>query len=289
MAKRVAWSMPMGLFLLFVYSMKRGKSPLDLPGVVKASRDIAGGHQVTLELEAEREHVPAILLVPNGASGSRPGALLLHGFTSRKERMAEGIGRALLARGVATLSVDLPLHGAREGSIDELSLRNPLQLIGAWRLALSEVRLSLDYLTQLAVIDATRLALVGYSLGSFLSVVAAAGDERVRAMVLASGGDLPERTPFAALVRAAADPLRAVRRFAGRPLLMVNGRYDRTITSAQAERLFEAAREPKEIHWYQGGHWPPPREIDFAAEWLSARLGALRSGSRRRARSVGAD
>lgn len=278
----------MGLFLLFVYSMKRGKSPLDLPGVVKASRDIAGGHQVTLELEAEREHVPAILLVPNGASG-RSGALLLHGFTSRKERIAEGIGRALLARGVATLSIDLPLHGAREGSIDELSLRNPLQLIGAWRLALSEVRLSLDYLTQLAVIDAARLALVGYSLGSFLSVVAAAGDERVRAMVLASGGDLPERTPFATLVRAAADPLRAVRKFAGRPLLMVNGRYDRTITSAQAERLFEAAREPKEIHWYQGGHWPPPPEIEFAAEWLSARLGDVRSASRRRAKSVGAD
>jgi len=267
--------------------MKRGKSPLDLPGVVKASRDVAGGHQVTLELEAEREHVPAILFVPDGATKSRPGALLLHGFTSRKERMAEGIGRALLARGVASLSIDLPLHGAREGSIDELSLRNPLQLIGAWRLALAEVRRSLDYLTELAIVDASRLALVGYSLGSFLSVVAAADDDRVRAMALASGGDLPERTPFAALVRAAADPLRAVRKFAGRPLLMVNGRYDRTIAPAQAERLFEAAREPKEIHWYQGGHWPPHGPIDFASEWLSARLSAVDSGSSKRARSVG--
>src|SRR3954471_9006031 len=163
----------MGLFLLFVYSMKRGKSPLDLPGVVKASRDIAGGHQVTLELEAEGEHVPAILLVPNGASG-RSGALLLHGFTSRKERMAEGIGRALLARGVATLSIDLPLHGAREGSIDELSLRKPLQLIGAWRLALAEARQALDYLSELAAVDPQRLAIVGYSLGSYLAVVVAA-------------------------------------------------------------------------------------------------------------------
>lgn len=279
----------MGLFLPSVYSMKRGKSPLDLPGVVKASRDIAGGHQVTLELEAEREHVPAILLVPDGARGSRPGALLLHGFTSRKERMAEGIGRVLLTRGVATLAIDLPLHGEREGSIDELSMRNPLQLIGAWRLAASEVRLALDFLTELSVVDAQRLALVGYSLGSFLSVVTAADNDRVRAMVLASGGDLPERTPFAALVRAAADPLRAVRKFAGRPLLMVNGRYDRTVTSAQAKRLFEAAREPKEIHWYNGGHWPPPPAIDFAAEWLSTRLGEERSGSRRRAKSVGAD
>src|SRR3954471_24807580 len=164
----------MGLFLLFVYSMKRGKSPLDLPGVVKASRDIAGGHQVTLELEAEREHVPAILLVPNGASGSRPGALLLHGFTSRKERMTEGIGRALLSRGVATLAIDLPLHGEREGSIDDLSLRKPLQLIGAWRLALAEAGQALDYLSELAAVDPQRLAIVGYSLGSYLAVVVAA-------------------------------------------------------------------------------------------------------------------
>jgi len=67
---------------------------------------------------------------------------------------------------------------------------------------------------------------------------------------------------------------------------MVNGRYDRTITPAQAERLFEAACEPKEIHWYQGGHWPPPSEIEFAAEWLSARLS---QGSQRRAKSVGVD
>lgn len=260
--------------------MKRGKSPLDLPGVVKSSRDIAGGHQVTLELEAERELVPAILLVPDGARGTRPGALLLHGFTSRKERMAEGIGRALLARGIATLSIDLPLHGAREGSIDELSLRNPLQLIGAWRLALSEVRLSLDYLTEVAVIDAGRLAVVGYSLGAFLSVVAATDDDRVKAMVLASGGDLPERTPFATLVRAAADPLRAVRKFTGRPLLMVNGRYDRTVRPAQAERLFEAAREPKEIHWYNGGHWPPPHAIDLSASWLAERLEAAASPHR---------
>jgi fermentation-respiration switch protein FrsA (DUF1100 family) len=279
----------MGLFLPFFYSMKRGKPPMNLPGVVKASRDVAGGQQVTLELETEGEHVPAILLLPDRRSTPVAGALLLHGFTSRKERMAEGIGRALLARGVATLAIDLPLHGAREGRIDELSLRNPLKLVGAWRLALAEVRLSLDSLSQLDVVDERRLALVGYSLGSFLSVVAAADDARVRAMVLASGGDLPDRTPFARLVRAVADPLRAVRRFAGRPLLMVNGRFDRTITPAQAERLYEAAREPKQIHWYSAGHWTPQNAVSFAADWLADRLGDARSGSRRRTESAGAD
>lgn len=252
--------------------MKRVRNTDEVPGI-RSSRDVPGGRRIAIELTAaEREHVPGILLVPDAAhvSGGRsPAALLLHGFTSRKERMVEGIGRALLTRGVASLSIDLPLHGAREGSIEELSFRNPLQLVGAWRLALAEARLSLDYLAELAMIDGDRLALVGYSLGSFLGVVVAAGDARVRAVVLASGGDLPERTPFASIVRAAADPLRAVRKLAGRPLLMVNGRHDRTITAAQAERLYEAAGEPKELHWYQGGHWPPPGAVEYGAEWLA--------------------
>jgi fermentation-respiration switch protein FrsA (DUF1100 family) len=255
--------------------MTRMRSTDEIPGI-KSSRDVPGGRRITIELAAaERERIPGILLIPDATRGSThpwPAALMLHGFTSRKERMVEGIGRALLTRGVASLAIDLPLHGAREGSIEDLSFRNPLQLVGAWRLALAEARLSLDYLAELALVDRDRLALVGYSLGSFLGVVVAAGDARVRAVVLASGGDLPDRTPFASIVRAAADPLRAVRKLAGRPLLMVNGRFDRTITAAQAERLYEAAREPKEIHWYQGGHWPPPQAVEFGAEWMASLL-----------------
>lgn len=276
----------MGLFLLDDERMKRPRANHEIPGI-KSSRDVPGGRRIAIELAAaEREQIPGILLVPDAPSAGAhrwPAALLLHGFTSRKERMAEGIGRALLARGVASLAIDLPLHGAREGSVEDLSFRNPLQLVGAWRLALAEARLSLDYLAELAMIDADHLALVGYSLGSFLGVVVAAADQRVRAVVLASGGDLPEATPFVPIVRAAADPLRAVRKLAGRPFLMVNGRFDRTIKAAQAERLYAAAGEPKQIHWYQGGHWPPPQAIDFGAEWLAGRL--LQGESRRASRA----
>lgn len=258
--------------------MKKVKSPVELPGVVTASRDVPGGHRINVELEAERERVPGILLMPDRNACGDPedrcaAALLLHGFTSRKERMAEGIGRALLAYGVATLAIDLPLHGARQGRFDEHTLRNPLQIVGTWRRALSETRLSLDYLSNLAIVDAQRVGLVGYSLGAYLAIVAAADDPRVHAVVLASGGDLPDETPFETIVRAAADPLRFVRKLAGRPLLMVNGRYDRTIKAEQAERLYNAAGDPKQIHWYHGGHWPPQPAIDFGADWLAERLG----------------
>jgi uncharacterized protein len=232
---------------------------------------VPGGTHITIELHTEPERVPAALLIP-ATERPAPAALLLHGFTSHKERMIESAGRALARRGIASLAIDLPLHGEREGRINELSLTRPLQVIQQWRLALAEARSAIGLLAEYDRVDPRRLALVGYSLGAFLGLVVAGEEPLVKAVVLAAGGDLPDRTPFAALVRTVADPQRAVRKLRGRPLLMINGRLDRTVTASQAERLYEAAREPKELRWYSGGHWPPQREIDFAAEWLAERL-----------------
>jgi fermentation-respiration switch protein FrsA (DUF1100 family) len=74
------------------------------------------------------------------------------------------------------------------------------------------------------------------------------------------------------MVRAIADPRRGVAALAGRPLLMINGKYDRSVTPKQAESLFAAAAEPKTIRWYNAGHWPPPSEIGYAASWLTTTL-----------------
>jgi fermentation-respiration switch protein FrsA (DUF1100 family) len=96
--------------------------------------------------------------------------------------------------------------------------------------------------------------------------------------VLAAGGDLPD-FPLAQLIRSVADPLRGVRALAGRPLLMVHGRRDRTILPAQAERLFAAAEEPKEIQWWDAGHYLPTVAVRNAAEWLARTLGAARAAA----------
>jgi uncharacterized protein len=225
-------------------------------------------HNLVLE---DGEQIPAILTLPK-SDAPVPAAVLLHGFSSRKEQMADSVGRALERLGIASLAIDLPLHGAREQGVEGLSIRSPLALVQKWRLAVREGHQSLRFLAGHGAIDSTRIGIVGYSLGAYLTVAIAAENRVVRAVVLAAGGDLPERTPFAALVRTIADPIGAVRTLGGRPLLMVNGRLDRTIQPSQATALFDAAGEPKEIRWYQGGHWPPARAIDDAAEWLASRL-----------------
>lgn len=237
----------------------------------RSAQEIAGGRRILLTLE-DGERVPGVLLLPT-ARGRVPAAILLHGYSSRKERMSEVIGKTLMRHGIASLAIDLPLHGERDGEVESLSYRNPFELIQRWRLAIVEARMGLRYLAQHPALDGERLAVVGYSLGSFLGVIVAAQEPLVRAIVLAAGGDLPSNLPFAAIIRGIADPLRAVRSLAGRPLLMVNGRFDRTVRADQAQRLFDAAAHPKELRWYGGGHWPPPSEVDAAVEWLGRQMG----------------
>lgn len=237
--------------------------------MVKAARDVPGGVRHDLELASSADRIPAIALVPH-AHEPVPAALLLHGLGSRKERMSDTIGEALVRRGVAALAVDLPLHGGRTGSLDDV--RNSARMIGVWADAVAESRIALQYLATNDAIDARRLSIIGYSLGSFLANIVAAESPDVRALVLAASGDLPEGLPFESLVRAVVDPLRAVRRAAGRPLLIINGRFDRTVKPPQAERLFAAAFEPKTMRWYSGGHWPPDAEIEYAADWLASQL-----------------
>ena len=246
---------------------------------VTAVRDVVGGIRFDLEIIDGNERVPGTLLVPRDAVPA-PAALLLHGFGSRKERMIDTIGEALLARGVAALSMDLPLHGDRAGSPNDLRATSPMALLAAWRGAMREARVGLEYLASHPDVDPARLAIVGYSLGSFLANIVAADVESVRAVVLAASGDLPEGLQFESMIRGVLDPLRGVRRLAGRPLLMINGRFDRTVKPSQGERLFAAAHEPKTMRWYGGGHWPPAREIEFAAEWLAGQLNASPHRSR---------
>src|SRR5512133_872764 len=234
----------------------------------------------TLELAGDSgEAVPAILQLP-AAQAPTPAVLLLHGFSSRKERMADSIGRMLAARGIASLAIDLPLHGAREGGLEGLSLRNPLSVVQKWRLAVREANAGLEYLEHHSAIDGQRLAIGGYSLGAYLATVVAEGNRLVRAVALVAGGDLPAQTPFTSLVRSIADPQRAVRGLNGRPLLIVNGRHDQTVRPEQASSLFAAAGEPKELRWYEGGHWPPVSAVGWVADWLTERLAAPGSQSR---------
>jgi len=235
-------------------------------------RTLPGGREVALEFRVdETPAVPATLMIPDG-NVPAPGALLIHGYSSRKEHMSDIVGRVLLQHGLASLAIDLPLHGTRADPLQSQALRNPLQLMSQWRLATRETRLAARFLAARPEIDATRTVVVGYSLGSYLAALLAAEDRSLRALVIAAGGDLPEGSPLTTIARSVADPLRAVRKLDGRPLLVVHGKNDRTVRPDQAQRLFDAAHHPKEIRWWDAGHYLPEPAIHDAAAWLTRQL-----------------
>jgi uncharacterized protein len=64
--------------------------------------------------------------------------------------------------------------------------------------------------------------------------------------------------------------VQSVRALKGRPLLMLHGRTDRTISAEQARRLYDAAAQPKLLRWYDTGHVLPAAAADDAAIWLLA-------------------
>ena len=242
---------------------------------VLGEQSIVGGRAVSLTFRTDdgptaSSPVPALLRLPT-TSEPAPTALLLHGYASRKEDMAASVGEALLPLGIASLSIDLPLHGERADPFELRSVRDPFDLAMRWRTAIEEAQLALRFLAAKREVDRTRLAVIGYSLGSYLSLAVAERDRAPRVVVLAAGGDLPD-FPFASLIRSVADPMRGVRALAGRPLLMVHGRRDRTILPAQAERLYAAAAEPKEIHWWDAGHYLPDEAVAKAASWVADTL-----------------
>ena len=248
---------------------------LSVAQTVHHEEPIPGGRQLALDVQAEGLSVPALLQLPD-ASGPVPAALLLHGFSNRKEVMADSVGRSLLRLGVASLAIDLPMHGSRGNPLDLQNTRNPLEAVRLWRLALREAALGVRFLRGRQGVDAARVGVVGYSLGSFLAVTLAAAEPDLGPVVLTAGGDLPD-SPLTRVARAVVDPPRAVKRLNGRPLLMVNGRHDPVIRPEQAQRLFDAAGEPKELRWWDAaGHALPPAAVDEAAAWLAARLAAIR-------------
>ena len=225
--------------------------------------------------DADGDLVPVLLCTPADKAGPFPVVVAVHGLTSHKAQVAAQVAPTLTRRGFAVLCPDMPRHGERPG--DPRSVIDSGDLAGAFamgRRAVNDVRQTIDLAEQRPDLDTSNgVALVGYSMGSWINSVAGAADPRVNAMVLMVGGALD--IPAIALLMpqvAATDPRLALAHFAGRPLLMLNGRSDTTVPADWAKRLFAAAPEPKQQVWYDCGHFLPAEAYERAAKWLSGRV-----------------
>ena len=207
--------------------------------------------------------------------GVYPTVLLLHGLTSDKETMVKAFGSALIAKGFAVLALDAPHHGERKMA-DE-NQQSPDTFASAVREGCLDYRRALDWLIARKDVDARHIGLIGYSMGSFMGAILGGVDDRIGAFALCVGGD-----PIITFVPQVPETLRVqifticpslyVDHIAPRPLLMLNGKGDRTVVETASKRLYDAARDPKEQIWYESGHILPPAALDKCVIWMGEKI-----------------
>lgn len=238
-------------------------------------------------LSTNSQRVPALLILPPGASAAHPAAclVLLHGLGGSKEQMA-GMAFFAASAGYASLVIDLYGHGERVRPVTQGAGSQARDLAIGVRQTAVDVRRGLDYLATRRDIDSGRVGLVGVSLGAIIGTVSAGVDGRIKAVALISGGGdwgLILRTLSArnapvggrsmsdfkglewakvSAELAPVDPLTFAPHIAPRGLLLIHGRKDDIIVPQAASELYAAAKEPKEIQWYAAyGHVPPPEVV----------------------------
>ena len=221
--------------------------------------------------DADGQIVPALLCTPRGQKGPFPVVIATHGYTSNKAQVCAQVAPALVARGFAVLAADMPCHGERPGMPGEvMDKTNPIKAFQLYRRAVVDDRQLIDLAGQRKDLDTSRgVILVGYSMGSWISSVVGPADDRVKAMALMVGGatDIP---PIALKIPqvAATDPRLAIQHFAGRPILMLNGRSDTIVNAHMTRLLWDAAPQPKEQRWYESGHLLTEQAYADAADWV---------------------
>lgn len=216
------------------------------------------------------ERVPTLLTLPSDAPEPYPCIIFLHGIGQDK-RFLDEIVAPFAAEGFAMASFDQYTRGERrQPGLSALGQLLALRRRAA--LTVLETRRLVDYLVTRPDIDPQRIYLVGASFGAITGSTAAAFEPRIAAVVLTyGGGDL--RTLFAseqaanaagfwlnpmkhvlAFLLAPGDPVRYVHMISPRPLLLQNGIHDSVVPAASGQALYDAAREPKQIVWYDTDH-----------------------------------
>lgn len=194
------------------------------------------------------------------ATGAADLIVLCHGYAMSRLETQE-LAQALNARGHHVLLFDFRAHGRSEGRFTSLGYHEVHDLLGA-----------VAYLKTRPEYTPGRLGVLGLSMGAVTAILAAARCPAIAAVVadssfaaldhiVAQGVQQTLRLPITALARcvvrlgelaiglraAAVRPLDAVAQIAPRPLLIIHGGADRLVPVAEAQALYAAAGEPREL------------------------------------------
>lgn len=224
-------------------------------------------------------------IFPAEKAGNGAAIILCHGFGSMRTEMLPEAA-ILTGHGYSTLLFDFRGHGKSEGDMVTLGYDE-----------VQDVQAAVTYLLTRPDLAPNKIGLLGHSMGGATALRAAAQMPEIRAVITegayASLADtlahdftnltgLP-RFPFAPLVitlgewQAGLDiaqvrPMDDIASISPHPVLIIHGLADDVIPPENAQRLYEAAREPKSLWMPEGvGHAASARQqpVEFEARVLS--------------------
>ena len=141
--------------------------------------------------------IPAIVYRPSSVSGKVPGIVVVDGHGADKTSWYSWYTGVLYARaGAIVVTYDPVGEGERNddhrdatGEHDKvIDVPGVPQRMGG--LMITDVMQAVSYLHSLPQVDPHRIAVLGFSMGSFVSALTGAVDPRIHALLLTGGGDL---------------------------------------------------------------------------------------------------
>ena len=222
--------------------------------------------------------VPAFYYQPR-RTGKVPAVVVLHSYGTRGADVERGLCGHLADEGIACFLPFLPYHYTRTPPGHEsghLMISGDVdQTVRAVRQAIIDIRSSMDWLQERPEVDASRIGVVGISLGGILVHLAMGVEQRFSVGVsILGGGDVAQlmwSSPIMARVRRVLDeqgitlpqlrervrviePLTYARLNRPRHVLMIAGRYDPVVPSYAVAAMWRALDKPP-IIWLNTGHY----------------------------------
>jgi uncharacterized protein len=245
-----------------------------------------------VSLKSDRFKLVGELFIPS-ENGPCPALCICHGIPATPYNPGDS-GYAVLAQtfcaaGFITLTFNFRGTGKSQGDLDMLGWSRDLQA-------------AIDFLYNHKKTDKTHLGLLGFSGGAAVSVYVTAHDPRVSSLVAcACPADFSLLTDMENVIPTidhfrqigvirdkqfppsikewlngfnVISPINWIDRISPRPLLLVHGTADETVSSEQAHILYQRAKKPKELAIISGGKHRLRLEeeaMTTVMDWLKAR------------------
>ncbi len=232
--------------------------------------------------------VTAILTIPNRFKPPYPAVLLLAGAGGSKTSDYIMASAEMLARvGYASLAIDAQYHGerARPGRTTDLHKIGSVSVRNAWIQTVIDLRRGVDYLDSRRDINPKRIGFLGFSEGAIMGAILGGVEPRLHCYCLVvPGADFlpwakklglitPQNRHNVEVTAKILDPIHFVGRIAPRPLLILSGRQDPIIPRFATEALYDHAKQPKKLIWYNSGHIVPLIAINTIRSFFVSNLG----------------